>query len=237
MQEFLLSISLTEGKLECKSCRYATMEPSSLDCSRTMSLYLDCRIRQGAVWTPRHAIASCAHRARELHSPLLTGIAHCIDAFCVCEIVHPATREWDFLSWVSHTARSVSSTEPNVCVDPSAWMKRYHGPTRSSLERPLFILCEIQPREIICVTLMRSKIPLLKTGTFSAEVRQLTCRFARKDITLRLGHWCHTSVINIVEFCWAIIRLSFTSHSVLRTVKRVHYYILFPDQLVWFQDS
>jgi hypothetical protein len=54
----------------------------------------------------------------------------------VCKNVHPATREWAVLSWVSHTAQSVSSTQPNVCVDPSAWMTRYRGPGWSALKQP-----------------------------------------------------------------------------------------------------
>ena len=114
MQKFLISMSLTEGELECKPCRYATIEPSSLDCSRTIPLCLDCRICWRAVWTPRHAIASCAYCAREVqvYSPVFTGITHCNDAFCVCENDHPATREWDVLSWASHT-QTDPSTRPN----------------------------------------------------------------------------------------------------------------------------
>jgi len=141
MQKFLLSMSLNEGRLECKSCRYATMETSSLDCSRIMPLYLDCRVRQRAVWTPRHATASYANCARgstasqsrfHRHYPL----QRCF--LCVCENVHPATRERDVLSWASHTAQSVPSTQPNVCVDPTAWKTKYHGPRWNSLKQPSF---------------------------------------------------------------------------------------------------
>jgi hypothetical protein len=76
--------------------------------------------------------------AVQLHSPVFTGISHCNDGCCVYENVHPATREWDILSCVSHTAQSVSYTQPNVCVDPSAWMTRYNGPRWNSLRQSSF---------------------------------------------------------------------------------------------------
>ena len=74
----------------------------------------------------------------QLLSPVYTGITNCNDAFCVCKNVHPATIEWDVLSWVSHTAQNVSSTQPNVCLDPSAWITKYHGPRWRSPKQSSF---------------------------------------------------------------------------------------------------
>ena len=114
---------------------------------------------------------------------------------CVCENVHPATREWDVLSWVSHTAQSVSSTQPNVCVDPSARMKRYRGHRWSSLKHSSFhSLRDTTKGKNVCYPNEKQNTAVVKWHLFSrSQASQPTCRFAHKDITLTFRH--HASSI------------------------------------------
>ena len=131
----------------------------------------------------------------QLHSPVFTGITHCNDAFCVCENDHPETREWDVLSWTSHTAQTVPSTHPNVCVDPSAWMTRYHGPRWSSLKQSSFhSLRDTSKRNNLCYPNDKQITAIVNWHVFSrSQAANLPFRTQRPYFKAWLlpSHQCH----------------------------------------------
>jgi hypothetical protein len=66
---------------------------------------------------------------------LFTGNVNCINGFICSVNFQPAKRESFALSWVSHSAQSVSFTQ-----HPRAWAKSCHGPVGVPSSSPFFIL-------------------------------------------------------------------------------------------------
>ena len=98
----------------------------------------------------------------QLHSPVFTGITHCNDAFCVCVKMSIQQQENEMFSRGLHTLHKVfhPPNQMSVWIQPLG-KQNTTAPGGTPSSSPLFILCEIQAKPIICVTLMRSKIPLL----------------------------------------------------------------------------
>jgi len=124
-------MSLTEGKPECKSCRYATMEPFSLDCSRTMPLYLGLGL---ADWPH---VMSCAHigqghKTRHVLCPLCEGKYRFTVPFsqalpfatmlCVCVKMSIHQQENEMFSCELHTPHKVfhPPNQMSVWIHPLA---------------------------------------------------------------------------------------------------------------------
>ena len=101
------------------------------------------------------------------------------------------------VGFTHYTNGSIHPTKLSVWIHPLE-LRDTAVPSAAPSSSPLFILCEIKAKEIICYPNDKQNTAVV-TWHFSAEVRPPTCRFARKDLTLRLGHCRHTSVINNVK--------------------------------------